>query len=59
MRIKSRIDTPQPHQAADHQARANQQDQRHRHFDDHKHALDAVVGATRSPATLFKSFLQV
>ena len=32
-----------------------QQDQRHRHFDDHKRPLDAVVGATGSPATLYSS----
>src|SRR5271154_5281750 len=59
VRIKARIHVPKMRQAADHQARANQQNQRQSQFNYHEYVLGTVTRSTRSTATPVQGLVQV
>ena len=52
MSVESRLDIPKARQRASHQAGANQQHQRHGHFDYDEHALCEVPRAAGAASAL-------
>jgi len=59
MRIKSWVDVPELHQAANQQSGAGQKNQCHRHFDNHKSVLGAMMSPTYVAGAFFERGVQV
>ena len=57
--IESRIHAPQRGEAAQHQPRADQENQSHGDFDRHKDSLQPVTRAARAAAAFLEDLLQV
>src|SRR5712692_2609130 len=55
-RIKSRIDAPEDSQAADHQARADEQDESQGHFNSDQNALGSVTFTARAAGAFLQRF---